>query len=178
MRLFIAFEILETFNSALASMQKNICAKATLPKTFHLTLKFLGEVEEKNILNIVAELQKIKFTSFDAQFSDIGAFPDTAHARVVWLGLEPKDIIIQIQKQIEAATKGIGNAAKVEKDFVPHITLARIKSVDDVPVFVNSLKSITPPKDTFRIDSFKLIKSVLTPEGPVYEVLEGFAAHQ
>jgi 2'-5' RNA ligase len=175
MRLFIAFEIPETFNSDLIATQKRIRAKATLPKTFHLTLKFLGEVEEGRVSHIISELEQIKFSAFDARFSSMGAFPDSNRARVIWLGLEPRDVITDIQKQIEFATKGIGDA---EKEFVPHITLARIKFIDNKKEFADSLKSLNPPPASFRLDSFKLIKSVLTPEGPVYEVLRDFSVRQ
>ena len=178
MRLFIAFEVPEDITKSLLDVQKNIKfdGKATKPKSFHLTLKFLGEVEESKVSNIIEELSKIKFNPFDASLSEIGAFPDKHRPRVVWVGLEPQDKIIEIQKQVESATEKLGFGQ--DKKFHPHLTLARIKFVKNKKELQDCIDNIKVPEASFKADSFKLIKSTLMPEGPVYEVLSGFKAQQ
>ena len=63
---------------------------------------------------------------------------------------------------------------KKEKRFYPHITLGRVKFVNDPETFVPALKEITVEPKQFEVKEFKLIKSTLTSEGPVYEDLAIF----
>ena len=177
MRLFIAFDVSEDAKSVLRDIQQKIKSKGSaLVKEFHLTLKFLGEVEEKKVEEITTELSKIKFDGFDASLSGAGVFPSRSNIRVVWIGLEPRDKICALQKMIDDATKKLGIA--MDKDFVPHLTLARIKFLDNKQEFLNAFDAVKAPKISFPVYSFKLIKSTLTPQGPVYEVLNKFDAQQ
>ena len=178
MRLFIAFEIPEGISELLSALQEKIRfdGKATKPKSFHLTLKFLGEVDEEKLSTIIEELSKIKFNSFEASLSDIGAFPDKNRPRVLWIGLEPKGTIDNLQKQVDSASQKLG--FEPDKRFHPHLTLARIKFVNSRKELKNMIDKLKPPEGSFTLDSFKLIKSTLTPEGPVYEILHSFGAQQ
>ena len=172
MRLFIAIEIPEDVSNQLRALQEKLIipGKATKTKSFHLTLKFLGETEKEK--RLFEELSKIQFKSFEAKLSQIGAFPNTDNPRVIWIGLEPQNIINKLQKQIDSATQKLG--FEQDKKFHPHLTLARIKFLKDKRGFKDLLEDISPPQASFNIDSFKLIKSTLTPEGPKYEVLSSF----
>lgn len=174
MRLFIAVEIPEDVSKQLHALQDKlrIPGKATLTKSFHLTLKFLGEVDEEKLLTLIGGLSKIKFQSFEASLSEIGAFPNTDNPRVVWIGLEPNETINALQKDIDSATQKLG--FDPDNRFHPHLTLARIKFLKDKNSFKDLLEDIAPHQALFKVDSFKLIRSTLTPEGPVYEILESF----
>jgi 2'-5' RNA ligase len=174
MRLFIAFDISEEAISILKDIQKRLNIKATFVKEFHLTLKFLGEVEESKVESIIQELSKIKFDSFDAGLSNVGVFPDRKYIKVVWIGLEPHDNICALQKQVDQATRNFGIA--MDKDFVPHLTLARIKFIENKKEFLDAVDNIKVEKSGFKVSSFKLVKSTLTPQGPIYEVLKEFSA--
>jgi 2'-5' RNA ligase len=173
MRVFIAFDISDEARQFLLDAQKQLkSCKATLVKEFHLTLKFIGEVSDSEVEQIISKLSKIRFDSFDVSFSKLGVFPKRDYARVVWIGLEPRDTISALQKQVDDATEKFG--IKQHDSFEPHITLARIKDIDDKTQFLNSIDKIQVPNIKFKVDSFKLIKSTLTPQGPVYEVLRVF----
>ncbi len=178
MRLFIAFEVPDDISRLLLAVQEKLVfsGKATKTKTFHLTLKFLGDVDEEKLSVLIDELSKITFRPIDARLSEVGAFPDTNRPRVVWVGIEPKDIINSIQGQVDLATQKLGFVA--DRRFHPHITLARIKFVDDRKGLRDCLTSLKVPEASFKLDSFKLVKSVLTPQGPEYEVLKSFPASQ
>jgi len=65
---------------------------------------------------------------------------------------------------------------KADKRFHPHLTLARIRFLDDKNGFMKSLGNIVPPKESFVVNSFKLIRSTLSPEGPLYDVVKSFSA--
>lgn len=174
MRLFIAVEIPEDVSEKLHALQQRLTVpgKATLTKSFHLTLKFLGEAEKEKLSVLIEGLSKIRFRPFEACLSKIGAFPNTNNPRVVWLGLEPCEQINALQKQVDSATQKLGFAP--DNRFHPHLTLARIKFLKDKRGFRDTLEDIAPPSASFKIDSFKLIKSTLTPQGPEYELLESF----
>lgn len=172
MRLFIAIELPEEIKSYLKDLQKQIisdAAELTLTNDFHLTLKFLGEVEEKDVDFIKSTLKEIEFDSFTANLLPVGIFPDEKSIRVVWIGLEPKDLIADLQKKIDSSLQ-----QKFEKDnrFHPHLTLARVKFLKNSKSYSALLKSIQVEPKEFNVSNFKLIKSTLTPKGPMYGLME------
>ncbi|MCX6707919.1 MAG: RNA 2',3'-cyclic phosphodiesterase [Candidatus Woesearchaeota archaeon] len=174
MRLFIALGISrEAIDELKKAQAKLVYSKLTLVKEFHLTLKFLGEVEENAVEGIKEKLSKVKFEGFDACTNGLGVFPSIESIRVIWAGLEPKDKIEVLQNKIEDSLKGV--FAKDDK-FHAHITIARVKFIENKKQFKDSLNNIKLKKIKFRVDSFKLIKSTLLPVGPVYEVLEEYKA--
>lgn len=175
MRVFIAIDLdeLKDYFIELQEQLPKEKAKLTLTKTYHLTLKFLGEVPEENIEKIKKILKKIKFDKFEINLDNVGVFPNENYIRVIWVGLNPKEKIIELQKNIENALKEFN--FKKDFGFHPHITLARVKFVKNKVSFINSLKKIKIGKDKkIEFKNFKLIKSTLTPKGPVYEDLEIF----
>lgn len=176
MRLFIAFEIPDIYSELLSANQDLIKARASFPKSFHLTLKFLGEVEDVKVDALIENLNRVSFKKVDAYFSGIGCFPNDRNPKVVWLALEPQDILTKIAEDVESVTADFG--IRQDKTFIPHITIARIKHVANADTFMKSLDCITIPTEPFELNEFKLIKSKLTPEGPVYEVLRTFRAQQ
>ncbi len=174
MRLFIAIEVSEEIHTYFLELQKQIdtgLTKNVLARSFHLTLKFFGDVDEDKKNKIIELLRKIKFKLFSVELGNIGVFPDESYIKVIWVGLEPKDKINDLQQKIDQVLVGL---FPKDKRFHPHITLARVKFVKDKEEFVKSLKGIRVDKKSFEVNCFRLIKSTLTPKGPVYEVLEEF----
>jgi 2'-5' RNA ligase len=177
MRAFIAIEMPEEIKEILLDAQKQIDtekAKIRPAKAFHLTLKFLGEVDETKIEEIKQKLKEIKFDSFETSLTNIGVFPDENYIRVVWVGLnDPENKITNLQKEIDSKIELLD--FKKDTRFHPHLTLARVNFVEDKERFIKNLKEIKIKKETFQITEFKLIKSTLTGEGPVYEDLASFS---
>ncbi len=178
MRLFIAIEIPEEVKRILIDAQRKIVfpGKATNVSDFHLTLKFLGEVDEKKVNAVVSELSKISFSKFDVHLSGVGVFPDRNAARVMWVGIEPHKEIMELQSKVDGATRKLG--FELDNNFHPHLTLSRIKFIDDKKLFLAALDAAKIQEARFSVSSFKLIKSTLTSKGPIYEVLKGFEARQ
>jgi len=177
MRTFIAIEMPKEIKEILLDAQKQINTekvKVRPAKAFHLTLKFLGEVEEKKIEEIKSALKATKFKKFNTTLTEIGVFPSEDYIRVVWVGLnDPKSIITNLQKEVDSKLETLG--FKKDTKFHPHVTLARVKFVEDKERFIKNLKEIKIEKKSFKITEFKLIKSILTPEGPIYEDLASFS---
>ncbi|MBW2976369.1 RNA 2',3'-cyclic phosphodiesterase [Candidatus Woesearchaeota archaeon] len=176
MRLFIAIEIPGDVKSYLAQIQEKI--DLPLNKTrfvdqsqIHLTLKFLGDVTPDRIEEIKKQLKNISFNPFSLYLEGIGVFPNKSYIRVIWVGLKPEEPVLELQKRIDESLKKM---FKKEKDFKAHITLARVKYIEDKDKFISKLKKIGVENKKISINSFKLVKSTLTPKGPFYDDLEVF----
>ncbi len=171
MRLFIAIDLPEKAKEELREAQKQIPkAKLSLAKDFHITLKFLGEVAPGKADEIREKLQKVKFEAFKAKLDSVGFFPSEKYIRVVWAGIKPEEETAKLQKEIDSL---IGKEFPDDHKFSPHITLARVKFVDDKELFIQQLKSIKLENISLKVDCFKLKKSTLRgKEGPVHEDVE------
>lgn len=166
MRLFIAINTPKEIQNYFSDVQKKLTgAKLTFTKNFHLTLKFLGEITPAQADEIKKRLGKIQFKPFTATLAGTGIFPSEQMMRVVWIGMEPHDIICSLQKQIDAALHGL---FPKEKSFQPHITLARVKTVDNKKQFAELVKKLKVEQLSFEVKEFKLIESQLTSEGSLY----------
>jgi len=171
MRVFIAlnFNELKDYFSELQKQIPKEDTKLTLPNDFHLTLKFLGEVEDSKVDVLKKALSEIKLKPFEVKVTHVGVFTEQ-FVRVIWVKAEA-DEIINLQKQVDEKLIGF---RKDEFDFQPHITLARVNFLKDKNAFIEQIKKIKTIEKTVKIKDFELVRSVLTPEGPVYEVLKSF----
>ena len=172
MRLFIAIDIPEQVKKQIEDIKEQIKidGKANFMKTddIHLTLKFLGEADDPE--DIKAKLSKIKFKKFEAETSKLGVFPNENYIKVIWLGLKDHTKLAELKQQIDKTLPEF----KDDHDFHAHLTIARVKFIKNKPELIKSLKAIKIEPKTFKITNFKLYKSTLTPEGPVYEELGVF----
>ncbi len=176
MRLFIAIDFNE-LKETLLKVQNSIdgsLAKLKEVSTFHLTLKFLGELSDDKAKLIKEKLKEIIFTPFSVTLENIGVFPSENYIRVIWVGVKPKEEVTKLQENIEKALKEFN--FKKDSKFHPHITLARVKYVDDKEKFIKNIKNIKVEEKTIEVKDFRLIKSTLTPKGHIYEDLQSFQA--
>ncbi|MFC1691760.1 RNA 2',3'-cyclic phosphodiesterase [Nanoarchaeota archaeon] len=174
MRLFVAIELPEDIKKILLDAQSKLdTSLAKLnpvkPAQMHLTLKFLGEVEEDKIDEIKNALKTVSFENFEAKLAQIGVFTEE-FIKVIWVGLEPMDKLKDLYDKIDLSLKEFG--FKDDFNYHPHLTLARVKFVKDKEAFLEKTKNIEIPQSSFKADKFYLIKSDLTEEGPVYEHID------
>ena len=171
MRLFIAinFDEIKYYFVELQKLLPN--AKLSLANAFHITLKFLGEVEPNKVEVIVNTLKKVKFDPFNVFLDSIGVFPTENYIRVVWIGINPEKKVMELQKIMDESLKG---SFKKEKDFKAHITLARVKYLENKKEFIEQLKNLKVESIKIEVKDFRLVKSTLTPKGPIYEDLAIF----
>lgn len=142
--------------------------KKTEPKNLHLTLKFLREIDKEKIENVNEALRKIKFKSFETEIGYLGFF-DNKKSSVVWIHLPNCEAL---QKEVD---KILSDIFEQEKRFMSHVTIARVKGLKDKNRFIEELEKIKTNSLKFRVNRFRLKKSTLTPDGPVYEILEEYA---
>lgn len=180
-RAFIAVDINEEVRGKLVEFQRQLEAtradlKLVEPENIHVTMKFLGEVPESRVPEITealgASLEGTK--GFDIGVRGIGVFPSLRYIRVVWAGVEAgKDELVGIQKKIDLGLKPIG--FRPERDFVPHLTLARVRTArfkDKLAAFVNDSADLE--FGTSRARAIELKQSTLTQRGPIYSTLARF----
>ncbi|MEW6593061.1 MAG: RNA 2',3'-cyclic phosphodiesterase [Candidatus Hadarchaeota archaeon] len=177
-RAFVAMEISEDVKQRLISLQGQLPSlgaqlKLVEPENLHLTLKFLGEVPGEKIGEISEKIKEAAAgeRAFDISLKGLGVFPNLNYMRVIWSGVsEGGEQVKQIQRKIDAALQPLGFS--LEKDFHPHLTLARVKFVREKAKLVDFIRSKSGEEfGTSRVDAVELEKSTLTPKGPVYSTL-------
>jgi RNA 2',3'-cyclic 3'-phosphodiesterase len=170
MRLFIASDFNDDIFEQLQEKIIDSSAKLSITHSYHITLKFLGDVSEDKIGLICERLSKIQFEPFIVTLDKIGVFPSENNARVIWVGIKKSEEMLDLQRKVDDSLKGM---FPLERNFFPHITLARVK--DRVSYdYVTRIMQIQVPSKTFNVDKFILFKSTLMPSGPVYEEIGRF----
>ena len=180
-RCFIAIEIPKKIQNIIMEIQRTLQAKipgATWTKSgnHHLTLKFLGNVEQDQITRINDVLSRIaeKSGQFNIEIGGLGVFPDWKRPRVLWLGLtkgKPKVTALS-----ESINKDLENLHyPIDNRFHPHLTLARFKkqvNIQNGSELFNKFETLT--NSGFMIDEFALVKSELHPKGAIYTPINTF----
>ncbi len=180
MRLFVAVDlsekIRENLNEVLAAISRFKGVKPVEKQNLHITLQFIGEVNERKAEDIRKALSTVKFNPFTLKFKGIGFFPNQRNPRVIWVGTsEGEREMKALASQVETALKKLG--FKKDKEFVAHSTVGRIKRMgaDDRKRLVSELSEYLDTEfGEMVVSDFKLKKSTLTPKGPIYEDLEVF----
>ncbi len=165
MRTFIAIEIPEKIKKEIVKIQKKLPefkGKITEKENLHLTLKFLGEVNEEKLEEVKKRLKKIHLKSFETEIKDMGMFSD----RIVWLRMANCK---ELQREIDDKLSGL---FETENRFMGHLTIARVKDLKDRKKFLTELRKIKMPEMNFTVKKFNLKKSKLGRPGPVYGDIE------
>jgi len=154
------------------SRKNNI--KWVSPGNIHLTLKFIGptSVETANTINEILQKLVVDFEVINLEIKTTGCFPNNKQPRVLWLGVDGElDKLKNLLNNIDNELAKIGITFDTKKDYLPHITLGRIKyppnSAPNIANFLNT--SFTPLK--FNVNRIRLIGSELFPNGPIYSIL-------
>ncbi len=174
MRLFIAidFEELKDILDNTKNKIDNSMGKINKVDTYHLTLKFLEDIPDDDVKIIKNKLSKIEFDKFPLRLDKIGTFPNKDYIKVIWAGVKPWDKVKELQSKIEESF--VKFDFKKDFEFHPHITLARVKFVRDKDRFIKMLEDISIEEKEIVIKDFRLVKSRLTSNGPVYEDIACF----
>lgn len=144
-------------------------AKVVEKENLHITLRFLGEVPIEKVEQIAKSLSTLRYNKFEIQLSGLGVFPDVSKPRVLWIGVaKGREDLIKLAELVRGLVDKY--AAHIEeREFTPHLTIARIKSGRGVNKLQDFIKQNTSIEiGTVIIDKVKLKKSVLTPRGPIY----------
>lgn len=179
MRTFIAIKLPIQVQSSLSLLQNQLKnSKAPVrwvkPENIHLTLKFLGEVTEEKIEMIMQIMKDITSdkAAFHVHIGTLGAFPKINRPRVLWVGIDKgNQEIKEIAEQLENKIVALG-IPKEEKPFSSHITLGRLKSSLNCQGLIQKLSELKCADLQFLVSKITLYKSTLTPQGPIYEIVD------
>ena len=176
MRCFIAIDLPDDVKDYIFSLEKfigNELAKIkwVAKKNLHLTLKFLGEIDEEKLKLVKEKLKNIKFGKFKVNLDKIGVFPNENYITVVWVGVKDDKNIFELQKAIDSELLSLFSK---EQKFQSHLTFGRVKFVKDKTNFLKKIKEIEVKNLPLEIKEFKLYKSELSKDGPKYTVLETY----
>jgi RNA 2',3'-cyclic 3'-phosphodiesterase len=172
-RLFIAISLPKDWLEVLARMQhREQRLRWTRVETMHLTLRFIGNVEEDAIPAISDALGHIAMPRFTLEMTNVSAFPNERHPRVIYVGANGGDELMSLAEQVNRAIEPVIGPADLP--FRPHITLARVERDSERDARVYFAEEQTPPADRFVVERFSLFESHLHPGGARHEVLASF----
>lgn len=182
MRTFIAIDIpgnddIREVYQYLPLHIKGAKMKYTSPEQNHLTLAFLGEIDKTIAGRLIHELSAIRLGESDItlDLKGLGVFRSNKLPSVLWIGITPNEKLSKLYDYTKLCVQNAGIAVDTTKSFSPHITVGRVKSIEkDNTIIDVAAKFKSTSFGVLKITNFKLYKSTLTPNGPIYEVLETF----
>lgn len=183
-RTFIAVELDPTLKQAIAGVQDTL--KVELHRlapgvrmqwvrtdSIHLTLKFLGDIEESRVGGILQALEHAgrDHAPFSVDVKGFGVFPDLRGPRVLWMGLSGEtDRLIRLAGSIDAALTPLGFPVE-QKPYTPHLTLARVKEQSrsiGKALADSGVMRESACRGTLPVQTVALMKSERAPSGSIY----------
>ncbi|MGE4219720.1 MAG: RNA 2',3'-cyclic phosphodiesterase [Alphaproteobacteria bacterium] len=167
-RLFVAIPLPGPVRQHLSLLSGGIPGAAwAAAETLHLTLRFIGEVEEGVAEDIDDALSRIRQAPFDLALAELGLFSTGRNPRTLWAGVERSEPLARLQAKVETAVIDAGLVPESRK-FTPHVTLARLKNapwgrVEQVLAGHAGFRA-----GPFTVDRFTLYSSLLAREGAIH----------
>lgn len=176
MRVFIAIDVeMNEHINRLYQELRNTGAhlKMVEPENMHLTLKFLGEVDEGVVEQVKERMREAlaDASPYTASLKGVGAFPGRQHIKVVWIGFQDGGETVTLSKTIDEHLSPLG--FKKERNFHPHVTIARMKGREGKERVLGVVDAHEHTEfGHVRCSSIILKQSTLTPKGPIYSDVE------
>lgn len=177
-RLVIAISVSDEYKVRLNAMAATLGGRLrsrvrwTRPDNWHVTLHFLGQVEDEKVNPIRYALRQVEFPIFLMRAGGIGAVPNVCHPQVIWVDMkEGYEKCIALAEEVKNVMESFD--VKRGKQCIPHLTLGRVKRLecDD---FQTAFSQVSQDWPMVQIDKFSLWESELSPEGSIYTVVEDF----
>lgn len=145
------------------------------PEAYHLTLKFLGEVEQERTEELVEAMREAVSgeVPFDLELGGLGAAPSLARPKVVWIEIPGDPALARIQAGLEEAFAARG-FPKEERPFRPHLTLGRVRRrsrADELTAIGALALELDFSGPAFPVRSLALMESEQTDTGARYRVV-------
>jgi RNA 2',3'-cyclic 3'-phosphodiesterase len=178
-RVFVAVPLPASLKTKLISLQQEfrllqLEAAWVREAGFHITLKFLGEIDSRLIEPIVSCMTAVAqlFPPFMLSLTGVGVFPQASSPRVMCVGVQDvTGALRQMQQTLDAQLTQVGFAADA-RPFTPHLTLARLKRVPRQAEFLVALKAHRETDlGQLEVDHMELIESQLHPSGARYTMI-------
>lgn len=196
MRAFVALELPAPAQRRLIATQRELvrqlrlqqldrCVRWTTAANLHLTLRFLGEIDDlqrRALEDALATLAR-EHSRLLLDAGGLGCFPNTRRPNVIWCGIEGGGAALaRLQADVERTARRIGLPAE-EKSFAPHLTIGRLQrsttgsqlQAVGATVLHLAAATVTPAPATTSVGELLLMQSELTPSGPIYTPLGVFS---
>lgn len=167
-RLFVAISFPDEVRRSLATLCAGVPgARWVKPEQFHLTLRFIGEVDGRTAHAAAEELATVTMPAFELNLFGVGSFGDKRKTHSLWAGVRPNPALNRLQEKVDNAVLRAGIAPDRRK-FAPHVTLARLKDapVERLGAFLSHHALYAAP--SFTCDRFVLYSSFLSSSGAIY----------
>ena len=185
MRLFVSVDLPDGLADAVAGLQDEFADASGLnfvdPGQAHVTLKFLGDVDESRESELAGALESAVDAAstdtgsvgpFDATFAGLGVFPSLDYISVVWFGVEGgSDELTALADAVEREFVQNRGFDPADHEFTPHVTLARMEHAGGKELVQEVVESQHPEVGTMRVSEVCLTESHLTSEGSEYETV-------
>lgn len=177
-RIFIAINLPEEIKKELLSIQDQyleIPARWTKLENLHVTLAFLGNRDEKEIVKVIDTVKELSknYKPFSLSLKDISYGPSLKNPKMIWRKIELSNELRIIKTDIEQSLSENINFELDKKGFNPHITLARLRIWDFQKMNPEERTIQQPNQDlSFNVKSIDIMQSVLKKTGAEYTILE------
>ena len=182
LRSFISIELPDELKTCLEEIQGELKkCKADIrwvkTKNIHLTLKFLGNINETDTEAITGVIRSAcsKYQPFDLKVTGLGVFPGPRSPRVLWVGMDDSEILGGLQDEIDRGLASLG-IEREKRKFSPHITLGRFKSSRGRELLLKKIPSLRGGGiGTINVKYVNLMRSDLHPDGARYSKISEVA---
>lgn len=169
-RLFVSIDLPQSVKGELAGICSGLPGARWVDEgQIHLTLRFIGEVDDNVFQDIRKGLAEIKSSAFVMQLVGVGCFPPRKLPRVLWAGAEPVESIVAVRNRVESLLVRLGLEPE-ERKFSPHVTLARLRDTPVAKVSSYLDANALFVSSQFEMDAFHLYSSLLTSQGAIHRV--------
>lgn len=138
----------------------------------HFTLRFFGDTPIERSVEIKNCLNEFRIAPFEVEIAGVGSFPNKRRPRTVWIGVTKNAFeVSKLKSEIDNSLVDIGYKLEKRK-YTPHATIARIRHVTDSKGIADNLEDLAGEViGKMTISHVTMMKSTLTPAGPIYESL-------
>ena len=169
MRLFVALPIPDAVTRALSLLAGGVPgARWQTREQMHLTLRFIGEVDGRDMRALDDALAGIDVPAFELQLHGVGQFGNK-QPHTLWAGARKHEMLEHLQRKVDTAIRRVGQPQDAHK-FMPHVTLARLRHPDLERLRAWLVQHALFTSDQFAVDAFCLYSSKLTSDGSIYRV--------
>lgn len=168
MRLFVALQLPAEIRQEISTLHGGIPDARWIPDgNAHITLAFLGEISNADVMDVGLTLSRIKHSEFDLHLSSVGVFGNSRRPRILWTGVSPSESLTLLQQKISKTLSGAGLKLE-DRKFKPHVTLARVHMSPYEKVRQFLTDNALFRTRSIAVENFTLFSSHLAHTGAIY----------
>jgi 2'-5' RNA ligase len=180
LRTFIAVDLGKAIRDRCVALQEVLARAGTdvkwvEPENVHVSLLFLGEVEDRDVANLCRAVAEVcaAHGPFAMHVETAGCFPNPRRPRVLWVGVgEGAAELVALHDALETPLLELGCYRREERRYKPHITLGRVRGDRPASALATALlKQASWHGGVTQVQEVRVLSSELTPQGPIYTVL-------